>query len=62
MKKILLVATLLLSSNLFAETIYYSDGSFTQIQGNTAYNSDGSYATQQGNTTYFSDGTFANTY
>ena len=53
MKKLLTVVCVLLSINCFAETTWYSDGSFSQSQsdgygGSTTYNSDGSWSQSSG--------------
>lgn len=63
MKKLLaILAGLILATNAFASTTYYSDGSSANRIGNTVYFSDGSTASQIGNTTYYSDGTSAMTF
>ncbi len=40
MKYLITVMLLTLSLNTFAETTYYSDGSFSQSNGNTTWYSD----------------------
>lgn len=59
MKKLLLISLILLSSTSFAETVYFSDGSFATVDGNTTYYSRGGFSTRSGNTIYNSDGTSA---
>jgi hypothetical protein len=62
MNKLLLISMLFVTTNIFASTTYYSDGSYSNNIGNTTWFSDGSYANQIGNTTWFSDGSYATTY
>lgn len=71
MKKLLLLGLMLTTMNVFAETTYYSDGSYSQTSsngngGSTTYNSDGSYSQSSNSgsvsTTYNSDGTYSSGY
>jgi hypothetical protein len=59
MRKLIVTLAILMTTNVFAKTTYYSDGSSSSQIGNTTYFSNGESATQLGNTTYFSDGSSA---
>ena len=42
-----------------SETIWHSDGSYTDKIGDTYYHSDGSYTDKIGDTYYHSDGSYS---
>lgn len=44
MKNLILMLSILVSMNVMADTTWYSDGSWSQSNGNTTWNSDGSWS------------------
>ena len=57
MKKLIFVMLAIFIAN--NETIWHSDGSYTDKIGDTYYHSDGSYTDKIGDTYYHSDGSYS---